>query len=719
MEDEGEPPDNYFTHLVEKDEKILFWFNSDLDEKGFFGRSYLIVTPKRVITYTPSTGYTRWYPLGGIREVRFLDHLGGGEIELVLKDRVVSLIRFSRSKVADFRKAARLLEELVFREVRLENKDIVVERGVSYDKKIDIVVRLFSLLKPYWRIGLVALISSLIAVALGLLPPYLMKILIDEALTKGNIDLLVQLSLYLIAIYLTSTLLGIIRGYSLTLLGEKIVYDLRKRLYRHVQQLSLGFFDRYGSGRLISRISDDTSRIKWFLTWGVQSLIVNTLQTVGIGVIVFSMNPSLAIFALIPAPIILVGIRYYKTRAWRYYHKVWRRWADVNAMLVDTIPGAMIVKSFTRERFETERFTRKLWEVVKATLRTVRLRLQVFPAMGLATSISAVLVWWFGGLRVISGEITLGLLTAFVSYMWQFYGPINILSTLVEPLQSALTSAERIFELLDSEPEIKDSKEAIDLEIKGHIVFRNVYFGYEPYVYVLRNINLEIKPGEVVGIVGPSGSGKTTLIKLLLRFYDPSQGKILIDGVDLRKIKLKSLRRQIGIVQQEPILFSGSIAENIAYGKEDAEPEEIIAAAKAAYAHDFIMKLPAAYDTQVGERGSRLSGGERQRIAIARAIITNPKILILDEATSSVDTITEKQIQAALNNLIRGRTTIVIAHRLSTVKNADKIVVISNGQVVEIGKHEELLERNGLYAKLWRAQFEEEKRALKEKLRVI
>jgi len=702
-------------------EKVLFKFESDLTLGGCFGKEVLVLTDRRAVVFNPATGEKRscWYD--EIRDVKFYDYLGCGEIEVVLRNRVVSLIRFSRSKAVLFRKAARLLEELSVGQLSVERNGERVEVEEEEKRKVEVrkvLPKLVGLLKPYWYLCTVAFLTALGIVAVNLTPPYLMRLLIDEALEARNIDLLVKLTALLIVVYVSNTVLSIVNSYTLNYLGERVVFDLRRRLYDHVQKLSLSFIDKYSSGRIISRISDDTFRIRWFLTWGIQSLVISVLQLVGIGIIIFSMNTYLALFSLLPVPAVFIGLRTYRKKAWVYYHRAWRKWADVSEKLVDTIPGAIVVKAFSQEERETKVFVDRLKEVISANLNVVKLNLRTFPVMGLITSISAVLIWYFGGLKVIASEITLGTLTAFVSYMWQFYGPINTLSYLMEPLQTALTSGERVFELLDREPEVKEDEKAADFEFKGAIKFENVYFGYEPCVYILQDVNLEIEPGEVVGIVGPSGSGKTTLTKLLLRFYDPDKGRILIDGVDVRKIKLSSLRRQIGIVLQDPMLFSGTVAENIAYGKPEAEPEEIIAAAKAAHAHDFIMRLPAAYDTNVGERGSRLSGGERQRIAIARAIITDPKILILDEATSSVDTITEREIQVALNNLIKNRTTIVIAHRLSTVMNADKIVVVDKGKIVEVGKHGELLKQNGLYKRLWDAQFAEEREAVKAKIRL-
>jgi len=357
------------------------------------------------------------------------------------------------------------------------------------------------------------------------------------------------------------------------------------------------------------------------------------------------------------------------------------------------------------EEAEEEKLKLKLSDVIVAGLRSTKLHLQFFPMLGFVMSAGTAMIWWIGGYEVLGGTLTLGTLSAFISYVSQFYSPIWNLVSMVEPMKRASTAGERIQNIMNMEPKIKNAPDSIDLKIKGSIVFDNVSFGYLPYMYVLKNVSFEIKPGEKIGIVGPTGGGKTTLVKLLMRFYDPDEGRILIDGVDIRKIRLESLRRQIGIVSQEPRLFNDTIANNIRYGKPDASPEEIIAAAKIAAAHDFIVQKPLGYDMPCGEGGSMLSGGEKQRIAIARAIISNPRILILDEATSSVDTITEDYIKKALDEISTGRTTIIIAHRLSTVKDADRLIVVDNGRIVEVGTHEELLRKNGLYAKLWNTQF--------------
>ncbi|MEM2906031.1 MAG: ABC transporter ATP-binding protein [Candidatus Bathyarchaeia archaeon] len=690
---------------------IIHYALSDIKEDGSYGERWLVVTSQEVFVVEGGGTKLNRLPVDQILRVEVHDYVGNAEIEVVTKQGPMELIRFSRSCVEEFRKAALLLNELIEPDSQLRRQ---VSWGYLNGRRTETHSRraalkwLLGYLRPYWLIVTLGLVLSVVLTGVGLAPPYLTRTLIDSIFIEHKMELLPILTLALLAVYGANTLLGIAVNYILSYLGQKVIYDMRYGVYEHLQRLSLGFYDRMSSGRILSRVMDDVSRVQWFLVWGMQSLIVNVLSLIGVGVIIFSMNPSLALFVLLPVPVIAVGLPLFRRTARGVYHKAWRKWADVSSLLVDTIPGAVVVKSFARERFEVERLADGLDAVVDANMASTKLHLKFFPLLGFVTSSSVVFIWWFGSLQVTGGTLTPGTLIAFVSYMWMFYGPVQNLSNLIQPLQQAVTSGERVAEVMDVVPAITDDPDAQEFTIKGHVKFENVSFGYEPYIPIVHNINLEIKPGEVIGVVGPSGSGKTTLTKLLLRFYDPSKGRITIDGVDLRKIKLEAVRRQIGLVLQDPFLFDGSIGFNIAYGRDDAAPEEVIAAAKAAHAHEFIMNMATAYDSLVGERGSRLSGGERQRIAIARAIVTDPRILILDEATSSVDSITERHIQEALENLIRGRTTIIIAHRLSTLRRADRIVVLDKGRVVEVGSHAELLGNGGLYSQLYRIQMAEE-----------
>jgi len=690
--------------MIKPGEVVLSIAKGDLSEKGEYSEYFLIVTNERVLKIDAKDNEeSRNIELGKITQIVFNDYLGNSELVLVVEGKEIPIARFSRDRIEEFRHVAGVVNALIQykdpREIEFRTRESNVK------SKKNAIIWLMSYLKPHWYLVATGLALSVLITALSLIPPSLLRTLIDQIATQKQESTLLNLTILLISIYAVNTLFGVIQNYSLSLLSQKLVYSMRKDLYAHLQSLSMSFYDKMSTGRVISRITDDIGRVQWFLVWGIPSLLINVLLIIGIGIIIFTMDYRLSFFALLPFPLIIIGLPKFRSKARLVYHKAWRKWADVSSFLVDTIPGISVVKSFAKEKSESARFVEKMNEVVKANIDITKLHLGFFPILGFVSSAGAAIVWYIGGLHVISGDISPGTLVAFVSYMWMFYGPIQTVTNLAEPLQQAITSGERILEILMIDPTIKDDPDAKDFEIMGDIKFENVTFGYEPYIPVLKNINLEIKKGEMVGVVGQSGSGKTTLTKLLLRFYDVNEGRILIDGVDIRKIKLERLRKSIGIVAQDPFLFDNSVLFNIAYGLEEVDLKKVIAAAKAANIHETIMNLPLAYDSPVGERGSRLSGGERQRIAIARAIILEPKILIMDEATSSVDTLAEKQIQQALDNISKERTTIVIAHRLSTLQRADKIVVMDKGRIVEEGTHEELLKRDGLYAKIYKAQF--------------
>jgi ATP-binding cassette subfamily B protein len=389
------------------------------------------------------------------------------------------------------------------------------------------------------------------------------------------------------------------------------------------------------------------------------------------------------------------------------YRGLWRRWAGISSLLADTIPGVRVVKAFSQERREVGKFETRSGDLLEGELRAARLQSLFSPIMAFITRLGTMIIWLVGGAMVLNEELKLGTFTAFTAYMWQFYGPVESLCRLNHRFQRAATSAERVFETLDAQPDVRDVPDAGALpRIEGHVEFRNVSFAYDEAKPVLKHIDIDVAPGEMIGLAGHSGAGKSTLINLICRFYDVEEGQILIDGRDIREVQLKSLRDQVGVVLQDPFLFNGSIADNIAYGKPDASLDEIVAAARAAHAHEFVMNLPDGYDTLTGERGVRISGGERQRVSIARAILRDPRILILDEATSSVDTETEVKIQEALERLIKGRTTFAIAHRLSTLRHATRLLILDKGAVAEIGTHDELIAADGIYARLCRMQTE-------------
>jgi len=566
-----------------------------------------------------------------------------------------------------------------------------------------ILLRLFELAKPYLWPMAGSLFLMLIITGVEMTSPLLTKILIDDVIPHADYRLFAMIIAGIVAIYFFSSLFSGSRGMLIAWLGERIVHDLRVNTYDHIQQLSVDFYDERQTGWIMDRISADTANLQNFLAEGFQDFIRDVMTILVIIAIMIPMSWQLTLLTLIPAPFVFWLTRRYMGRVHRLFHSQWRKRSWMTAQLANVIPGIRVVKAFAQEAVETARFSERSQMFMEASVKSSQSFARFSPVINFITSIGSILVWAVGGYLVISGKsVTLGTLIAFINYLWRFYGPISNLSRFSQRLERASTSAQRLFDVLDTEPSVKDEPGAVELPtIRGTVTFRNVTFGYNPDEPVLKDISVEVTPGEMIGLVGPSGAGKSTLINLLCRFYDVDQGAIEIDGCNIRSVRMDGLHRQIGVVPQEPFLFHGTIAENIAYGKPDASYEEIIRAAQAANAHDFIVNLPDGYDTLAGERGQRLSGGERQRISIARAILKNPRILILDEATSSVDTETEATIQQAVDRLVEGRTTFAIAHRLSTLRNADRLLVLDGGRLIESGTHDELLAKDdGLFKRL-------------------
>lgn len=570
-----------------------------------------------------------------------------------------------------------------------------------------VLKRLFGYVRPYWKTLLVTSILLITEVVLQLLPPLIQRQIIDQAIAGRQIGYLVRLIVALIGAYGLLWLAETGDQYIRHTLGARFIFDLRVRIYDYLQRLSLSFFERTSTGELMSRVTNDVEAVEQFVTHGIILTSVDLLRLLGATAVLLWLDWRLSLIVLAFLPLMAVALRRFNRRARPIYRRARDRLGDINACLQDNLAGIRVIQAFGREESELERFRDASGEYYRERVRSIRTWSTFFPAMSFAAALGGTLVLGVGAWLVIRGQLSLGTLIAFTSYITSFYDPLRRLTEVDNTFQQAIAAGERIFELLDTQPEIQDAPDAIALEhVRGEVEFEDVHFRYGDSDEVLHDVEFCMSPGEVVALVGPSGAGKTSIANLLCRFYDPVHGCIRLDGHDLRRVRIASLRRHIAVVLQDTFLFNTTVRENLLYGKPDATEEEMIAAAKAAYAHEFIMQLPNGYDTEIGERGVKLSGGQKQRLALARAILANPRILILDEATSSVDAEAEHLIQQALEEVLKGRTALVIAHRLSTIRNADKIIALEEGRIREIGDHRELLTKGGLYSQLYRRQLE-------------
>ena len=729
---------------IQSDEELKVALSTDMTIDGRYGRDWLLATEKRLLTFNQNSKVEPevfQIPLSEVDELEIRKLFGNNIIKIRTKDKGAEIARFSKSMASKFEPAVSEIQVLIQKskpDEQAEDKVTGPRKGFGKPKDIcskcgrpfpewsggvclhcvqkrKMFSRLLTYLTPYWHVTTIAMIIMFALIGVRLVPMYLRKSLFDDVLIPGttgqappNFRLLVYLVFGMIGVNILATVLGAGRGYMMAWVGQRITLDLRDKVYSHLHMLSLSFFSQRETGVIMTRVTRDVERLQEFISRGFPEMATDAFMIIAMGVVMFRENWWLALLTLIPMPMLIVLTFYFGHKMHKVFHIVWKRWAEISGILADTIPGVRVVKAFVREKHEISRFNDKAYELFEGEMNAAKLYTVFRPLMGFLTFIGTIIIWFVGGREVlVNPEFTIGTLALFQSCMMQFYMPIQSLARLNERFQHAATSAERVFEILDHKPEIADKEDAIELpDIKGNIQFENVTFSYDGEQNVLENVSFEVQPGEMMGLAGHTGAGKTTLINLVCRFYDVNEGTILVDGHDIRDVKIDSLRNQIGVVLQNPFLFNGSVAENIAYGKPDATMKEIIAAAKAANAHDFIMNFPDGYDTIAGERGERVSGGERQRISIARAILKDPKILILDEATSSIDTETEAKIQEALGRLIKGRTVFAIAHRLSTLKHSNRLLILEKGNLAEIGTHNELIEMDGIYAKLCRMQTE-------------
>jgi ATP-binding cassette subfamily B protein len=712
-------------------ENVLNALEVDLDAHLHFNKGLVILTERRIMARAP--GETTWHDWTYRRGMmlKLHDHAGVGHLELVDDTRRLVSWRFTLGQnLLALRLSeafAKLLEAHVTGQALQKEEDHscptckaplepdqeecpVCTKVVYTPPSTWTLFRLWRFAKPYrWPLGL-GFALMLLSTGAHMIPPYLSMPLMDNVLIpyqSGKPVDVMLVTMYMLGLTASAVLAWILgwgKTYVLALVSERIGADLRTTTYEHLLRLSLEYFGGKRTGDLMSRIGSESDRICVFLSLHLLDFASDCLMIIMTGVILFSIDPWLAFVTLAPLPVIAWLIHLVRDKLRTGFEKIDRVWGEVTNVLADTIPGIRVVKAFAQETREANRFRMANKHNLAANDRLNKVWSLFSPTVSFLTELGILVIWVFGIWQVSQHNITVGTLTLFVTYSTRFYGRLDSMSRIVSVTQKSASAAKRIFDILDHVSSVPEPVQPVKLEkVQGNITLREVGFRYGNRA-VNRGVDLEIKAGEMIGLVGHSGSGKSTLVNLICRFYDVAEGAILLDGVDIRSFAVSDYRRNIGLVLQEPFLFFGTIAENIAYGKPDATREEIMVAARAAHAHDFILRLPQGYDSMVGERGQGLSGGERQRISIARALLIDPRILILDEATASVDSETEKEIQKALDNLVAGRTTIAIAHRLSTLQRANRLVVMDKGKVVEEGPHDELMAREGAYYRLYQAQ---------------
>jgi len=722
-------------------ERVALCFETDMTADGRYGVEALVVTDRRVAAIAPDReGILREVPLAEVALVKTKWLMGNGFLVVTTWQENVEMLRFSSSLASMAEEFKEEFDQFLMSRLawdspdehqdRVEHKDeeestataseqakrcpkcgrlLPKDRDVcrACTSRRDVMFRMLSYLRPYKLLVALSMTLTLTLAAIACSIPRLSRTLLDGAILGHNLQLLKLVVGSLAGLLLLRSCVAAVQRTLMTRLAQGVIHDLRQAVYSHLQRLSMEYHERQSTGRLMARVTSDTATLQQFAVGTVQQFIVDILMLLIVLVWMLACSVKLTLLLWFPLPLFYMAVKWYHWNVHKVLRKAWRTRAAMSGHLADTIPGVEMVKAFNQEGRVIGEFGQISGGYRDQLVKAVGFSARFMLAFMILTQIGTVFVYWFGGRGTIegTGDFTVGELFMFIGWIALMYAPVWRFATLTEQFENASTSAERVFDVLDTEPTISSNPDGPRLDgIKEGIKFENVSFNYEGGPLVLKNISFEVKAGETIGIVGPSGSGKTTLIKLLCRFYDPTAGRILVDGTNLAELNLESFRSQLAIVGQSPILFRETILENIRYGMPDASRDQVIRAARVANAHEFIMQFPEAYDTDTREQGSRLSGGERQRICIARAVLKNPNLLILDEATSAVDTKNERLIQSALDRLVEGRTTFIIAHRLSTLRNADRIIMMKEGRVLDIGSHEALVERCEPYRELVEAQ---------------
>ena len=716
-----------------KDEPFLFAIVGDLTLKQEYGQTAVVVTKERFFVLDFSENTVKEYKISDVETSRIKRMYSNAYMEITRKDGTKEVVaRFTFAVAALMDMASTFIKNIAagnsfddeMRTVEGTYEKLMcvcpkcgrtlLHPGadcIKCQSKSKVLGKFFKYIKPEIPILICCFLISILLIVIELLPPLTSKMIIDQILPDKDRGMLWIIVVFMFFAYIVHYGMAAFSGFLLSRSGTKIVSRLRNDVYEKAQHLPMKFYDKTPTGHVINRIGGDTATIQSFMLTMTQTALQQILLFLGIMVTMLLMNWRLTLISLIPVPFVVWCGRAFGKKVAPYYRRIWRKWASVTSILTDSIPCIRVVKAFAGEKRAVNKFVKYNDEWASTNIKASAIT-SVYPQlMGFLITIGTLAIWAFGGNWVIDVEtgvadwnLTAGDLVSFISYTSMFYHPIQFFASLGNTWQSTLSSIERVMDIIDAEPEV-DKIDAIKLEhIKGKVVFKNVNFSFDKTKKVLHDVNFEIQPGEIVGIVGTTGSGKSTLINLLMRYYDNYEGTILVDGVDIRNMDIQHYRGSIGYVQQEPMMFSDTIYNNIAYGDPEAPPEAVMHAADVANAHDFIIMQPDAYDSMLGERGVGLSGGERQRISISRAILKNPGILIFDEATAAVDSETEEMIQKAIDNLISGRTTFMIAHRLSTLRKANRILVVDKGRIIENGSHDELMAKKGKYYKLIKIQ---------------